>query len=289
MKKQLLLIATLFAFSVQLFSQSIRITTVVDQECPTGETSLRFAEVYVDGTVDVSDLKFESQFSFATNWVAPISLGTGNLTDTFFYIVNDEAAFNVEFPGVLTPTTTAVGNVLSSVGGGAKYRISDGSNATVDVFGIDGQNGEMTTWNFDRSYVQRNDGLGPNATFVESNWTIEPQATLNFEGVCWMASPLNSIVTLGKYMTAPLSTDDVNGSFGKDTKISNPVLAGEALKINTNVSFDKVSVFELNGRHIEEVQIRDNEIKMNQNISSGMYLLKFQKGNTSFSKKLIIK
>ena len=124
----------------------------------------------------MTDLKIQFQFASATNWVTNNNIGVGEYTDTYLYLVNDVDAFDVNFPGIRTAQNATLGTVLSSVEGGDKIRLVDSSNSdeVIDIFGVDGQNGETSTWNFSNSYVTRNNGSGPNTSFVESEWTITP-------------------------------------------------------------------------------------------------------------------
>lgn len=107
---------------------------------------------------------------FNTNWANNTSIGTGEYTDSYLYIINDETAFDNNFPRIKTATNTTIGTVISSVSGGDKIRFVDTSNEdeVIDIFGIDGQDGENTSWNFSNSYVKRNDNESPSATFTES-------------------------------------------------------------------------------------------------------------------------
>ncbi len=232
MKKQLLYSFIALFISVTSYSQSVKITSMIEADCPIGETALRLIELYVDGTVDVTNLKIQFQQSANDFWVINNTIGIGEYTDTFLYVVNDTDVFDTEFPGIRTALNTTTGTIISNVEGGDKVRLVDTSNgdAVIDIFGIDGQNGENTSWNFSNSYVKRNNGSGPNTTFTESEWTITPKNSLIFKGTCWSEDPLNSIITL-QSNTLSVSDFDFSEENSKITKAYN--LLGQEIPIDT--------------------------------------------------------
>lgn len=277
MKKNLLYSLIISMITLTSFSQSVKITAMVEGDCPTGSVAPRFIELYVEGTVDVSDLKIQFQFASATNWVTNNSIGVGEYTDTYLYLVNDIDAFDVNFPGIKTPQNVTIGTVLSSIEGGDKVRLVDSSNSdqVKDVFGFDGQNGETATWNFSNSYVTRNSGSGPYTAFVESEWTITPKNTLLFEGICWGEDPLNTIINLQSYA---LSTDQVDYSNNSIKYYPNP--AKSYIKISGLSNSQSFVMYDILGTEVLKGILENNKsIDINQ-LSTGIYLLKTGSGAT---------
>ena len=250
---------------------------MVEGDCPTGSVAPRFIELYVEGTVDVTDLKIQFQFASATNWVTNNNIGVGEYTDTYLYLVNDIDAFDVNFPGVRTPQNATIGTVLSSVEGGDKVRLVDSSNSdqVIDLFGFDGQNGETTTWNFSNSYVKRNSGSGPNSTFVESEWTITPKNTLLFQGICWDEDPLDTVVSLQNYA---LSIDDLDFASTDITFYPNP--AKSFIKVSGLANEERFVMYNILGTEVLSGILENNKIIDINELSRGVYLLKIEAGKT---------
>lgn len=270
--KKIVLSALIILLSIaHAFPQSVRITSIIEGDCPTGSTAPRVIELYVDGTVDVTNLKIQFQFSFSTNWVVNNSIGAGEYTDSFLYVVNDISAFDNNFPGIRTTTNTTTGTMLSNVDGGEKIRLVDSSNnnQVVDIFGVDGENGENTTWNFSNSFVKRNNAIGPNTTFTESEWTITPKNTLLFEGVCWGEPVLNTIVGLQSFT---LSNNGFVLSKNELKVFPNPAKESiilEGVKDKTNFK-----IYNILGVEVLDGQVNKNEqIKINT-LEKGVYLIK---------------
>lgn len=277
MKQNLLYSLIISMITLTSFSQSVKITTMVESDCPTGSVAPRFIELYVEGTVDVTDLKIQFQFASATNWVTNNNIGVGEYTDTYLYLVNDVDAFDVNFPGTRTAQNATLGTVLSSVEGGDKIRLVDSSNSdeVIDIFGVDGQNGETSTWNFSNSYVTRNSGSGPNTSFVESEWTITPKNTLLFEGVCWGEDPLDTIINLQSYA---LSTAEVDFSNSRISYYPNP--AKNFIKISGLSNNTSFVMYDILGTQVLKGILENNKsIDINE-LSTGIYLLKTETGHT---------
>ncbi|NRD22529.1 T9SS type A sorting domain-containing protein [Winogradskyella litoriviva] len=278
MKKKLLYSLILSMITLTSFSQSVKITTMVEGDCPTGSLAPRVIELYVEGTVDVTDLKIQFQFASATNWVTNNNIGVGEYTDTYLYVVNDIDAFDDNFPGVRTPQNTTIGTVLSSVEGGDKVRLVDSSNSNqvIDIYGFDGQNGENASWNFSNSYVKRNSGSGPNSTFVESEWAITPKNTLLFAGICWDEDPLDTTVALQNYA---LSIDD-------DLEIANmslkyyPNPAKRTIKVTGLETSQNFVMYNILGKEVLRGILENNKLIDINELSKGVYLLKTENGKT---------
>lgn len=285
MKKNYILLLLIISF-LSVNAQSIRITAIVEGDCPTfpASTAPRVIQVYVDGTLDVSEIEIQHQFSFADFWVANSSIGTGEFTDTFLYLVNDLDAFDREFPNIRTETNTIVVSTISSTDGGDKIRLIDTANddAVLDVFGNDGVNGEDTTWNYGNSFVKRNVNATASDLFDESEWEIASQNTLVFEGVCWGESTLNTIVQL---TTAILSiNDDVFNS--EIIVYPNPSSDFVEIKLNNSTSLEEITLTDILGNEI--LKTKDSKINISA-YPAGIYMLKIKGGNSKTAIKKFLK
>jgi len=281
--KKLLLIILFLSISFIAFSQSVRITAIVEGDCPTGDTAPRVIELFVSGTVDVTNLKIQFQFSSATNWVVNNNIGVGNYTNSFLYVVNDITAFDNNFPGIRTATNTTTGTIISNVEGGEKIRLVDSSNnnQVIDIYGIDGQNGENTSWNFSNSYVKRNNNIGPNTTFDELEWTILPKNTLLNKGICWNELALNTIVDLQAYT---LSTENYNLLKSQIKIYPNP--SSLYIELSGLLKEEKYHIYSILGNEVSKGSITNFEKVNIQNLNVGIYFIKLENG---FTQKFIKK
>lgn len=275
MKKTLLISLIILLLSLNSYSQNVRITGLVEGDCPTGSTPPRVIELFVEGTVDVTDIKIQFQFASATNWVVNNSIGVGEYTNTFLYVVNDITAFDNNFPGIRTASNTTIGTIISNVEGGEKIRLVDSSNSdqVIDIFGIDGQNGENTTWNFSNSFVKRKNNVGPSSTFVESEWTITPKNTLLFEGVCWSEPALNTIVGLQSFT---LSTDQFSLTKNKIKIHPNP--SEDYIIIDGLVNEQSFEIYNILGEKVIDGLVDKNKEIQISNLQNGIYLIKTENG-----------
>lgn len=281
--KKLLLITLFLSIPFIAFSQSVRITAIVEGNCPTGDTAPRVIELFVSGTVNVTNLKIQFQFASATNWVLNNNIGVGYYTDTFLYVTHDITAFDNNFPGIRTASNTTIGTIISNVEGGEKIRLVDSSNnnQVIDIYGIDGQNGENTSWNFSNSYVKRNSNMGPNATFNELEWTILPKNTLLYKGICWNEPALNTIVALQAYT---LTTENYNLLKSQIKIYPNP--SSLYIELSGLLKEEKYHIYSILGNEVSKGSITNFEKINIQNLNAGVYFIKLENG---FTQKFIKK
>jgi len=274
-----------------IFSQDIRMTTLLHSSCPIGGgPSLRFVELYINGSLDVTGLELQFQDSFATHWYGSTSIGTGTITNSYIYVVISLEAFDREFPNIRTSNNTVSGFLANTVFGGNKMRLIDtnNSNTILDIYGVDGVDGQNESWNYFTSYAKRLDGNGPNNTFDESEWDIKPVDNLLFKGVCWGNSSLDNLVSLGDY-SATLALETYNYSNNQISVFPNPISSNEVLSLKTNLEFDSAKVFDICGKKVGDYIISNNQLKL-KNISKGLYFLTFFNDSKKImTQKVIIK
>lgn len=275
MKTKLLLNLFLLTF-IFGYSQSVRITSIIEGDCPSdGSIAPRVVELYVDGTVDVTNLKLQCQFAFADNWILNNNIGAGEYTNTFLYVINDADVFDANFSGIRTAENTAIGTIIGSVEGGDKIRLVDISdnNKVIDIFGVDGENGENQSWNYSNSYAARKNGEGPNATFDESEWDIEEKNSLLFKGACWQdGGLLSNIITLQKY-TNTLS----NSSFNVNDKISiYPNPTSSKISVSGKLINTSYSIYSILGQEVNKGSFNKTQSIDVSNLKQGVYLIKLE-------------
>lgn len=175
-----LLITLLFsAFS---FAQTPIITAIVDGDCTGGNPKL--LEIYASGTVDFTLYSLENQINAGTTWANKQNLSTlGTVTNAFVYVslTTSNSALASDFPSI---SSFLASNTIN-VNGDDRIRIILTADSTViDQFGVSNQSGTGKTWEYSDSYAKRKNGTGPDAGFVEANWTFGGKAFFDTKGVC---------------------------------------------------------------------------------------------------------
>ncbi|MHA7057035.1 lamin tail domain-containing protein [Aquimarina sp. M1] len=213
MKKFYFLLFTI-TFSFASFGQSPIITAIVDGTCTGGNPKL--LEIYADGTVDFSLYSIENQTNANTTWGNTQNLaGFGVVTDDFVYVTTTGSAASIssEFPSL------SMANIITSgalnVNGDDRVRIIlDSSGATVDQYGVDGQDGTVQSWEYLDSFAKRVDGTGPDAGFTGLNWTFSGANTLDNLGTCNGGNDTfeTLIGGIGTYSTTVSTTPTINVS-----------------------------------------------------------------------------
>ena len=200
--KQFYLLLT-FLVALTSFGQGTPIITMIADGDETGGKP-KVVEIYANGTVNFDNYTIEKQANANTNWVNPLDLSTlsiGTVTDAFIYIYrdNDQGAYAANFASV-TSSSYDVGNhnALAFNGDDSIRIIETGSGNVVDVFGVDGQSGSGTSWQYTDGYAKRIDGTGPENPFVEANW-IGYNGALNGHGANQDGTTYESIIGLGTY------------------------------------------------------------------------------------------
>lgn len=204
MKKIYFLFTMLLGLSLS-FAQTPIITAVVDGDCSGGNPKM--VELYAHGTVDFSMYSMEKQ-SNGGDWGTTTNLADlGTVTDAFVYVYsdsNDPEVFATEF----ADATTAIENSVVNINGDDGIRIvMDADMSVVDQFGADGVDGSGTAWEYADGYAKRNNGAGPNAAFIESEWTFG-NGLLNGEGLCQGGTAFQDVMGgIGVYTPTGGSTE----------------------------------------------------------------------------------
>ena len=278
--------------SILSFSQNVIITSIVEGDCP-GSITPRVVELYVNGTVDVTNLRLQMQFDNNTTdtWTLNTAIGAGSYTNQFLYVEETNAVFNTEFPGVSTPSTLTVATLVNFLRGGDKLRLIDTSNgnSVIDQYGVTNTDGAGTNWEYTNSYVKRKANNGPNPVFTESEWEIFPVGSLSGLGTCNGGANLNQTVQLQSYTTT-LSVNQFSLEKNDFNIYPNPVDDNGILFIKDSSNLDFLIIYDITGAKIKEVQFKNaKEINLSE-LSSGVYFIKgFSLNSEIIGVKKIIK
>ena len=268
------------------FAQTPVLTAVVDGPCTGGYPKV--CEIYANGTVDFTAFTLQNQTNASATWGANLDLTPlGTRTNEFVYVVltggNLSIATN-EFPGITA--ANSIENGVVNLNGDDRLRIiNTATTAVIDQFGVSDVDGTGTSWEWLDTYAKRNNGTGPDAGFVEANWTIAPINTLDTAGTC-LASPgpqLQTIVQLGNFTLSSSSFNAIEGL----TMYPNP-LKGNTLYLTSTANADmSVQIFDVLGKEVVNSNVINNTVNVSS-LNSGVYIVKVTEEGKTATRKLVI-
>jgi hypothetical protein len=257
MKKNYILSLILtFFFAVLSFGQSPIITAIVDGDCSGGNPKL--LEIYAKGTVDFTLYSLENQTNSNSTWANTQDLSSfGTVTDGFVYVSTSgsSAGLASDFPSV----TSVLETNTMSVNGDDRVRIVLTSDSSViDQYGVESTDGDGSAWEYKDSYAKRVDGSGPDAGFVEANWTFGGVSALNTLGVCQGGTSTFEDIIGGIATYSSVASTVPELSITSPT--NNQVFPGSTSEVSINFNY---SNFTLSG---------DNGSEMTDNAGDGYIL-----------------
>ncbi len=204
----------LLTFLVALtgFGQGTPIITMIADGDESGGTP-EVLEIYANGTVDFTQYSLQNQTNSGTTWGHDFDLSPlGTVTDAFVYVYsnkqNSTDVFALNYPSVTTNKLDASSASILNINGDDRVRIIEtNSGAVIDTYGVDGQDGTGTAWEYKDGYAKRLNGTGPDPVFVEANWEFH-NGGLNGHGAVQDGTTYESIIGVGTY-TPPTSVSPV--------------------------------------------------------------------------------
>ncbi len=263
------------------FAQSPILTAILDGPCTGGLPKV--LEIYAAGTVDFTQFTLENQTNANTTWGAPQDLSAlGTRTNEFVYIINGEVS-----SATSEYSTIVAGNSLSSgtvnLNGDDRVRIiNTATSVVIDQFGAEGIDGTGTTWETLDSYATRNPGTGPDAGFVESNWTFYGVDFLDGTGTCNSAAPLSTTAPLGQY-----SLRNAQFAIAGLKVYPNPVTGGTLYIDSNSSSVKSVVIYDVVGKQVLKANTA-NAVNVST-LSGGVYVLKITEDGKTATRKLVIR
>lgn len=309
MKKLYFLSAMLM--SAFTFGQNVVITTVVDGSLPgdgcsgTGGTSSpKVVELYVTGTVDFTNYRFQTESNGAADasaisWNAGLDMTPiGTVTDSFVYLAyyqspqTSPVTFQEMYPAIVLPTGLTAGNIPNGNGNDA-YRVAiyDAPTAgnlisVIDQFGnpldITDSSDNDAPWSYLDSYAKRVNGVGPNGgnfdplsfTHGGNDLFDAPNNTCAF---------IANAIQLGSFQLG-VSQNDINGL----QVFPNPVTNGN-LFITTALNETKsVAIYDVLGKKVINTTVNDQPVNVSA-LNSGVYIVKVTEAGKTATRKLVIK
>ncbi len=153
-------------------------------------------------TTDIADL---SIYNVETPNNGAVATGSefalsGSLTaGSYLWIASEAPGFTTYFG--FAPTLT---NAVASVNGDDNVILYE-NGVTVDQFGVNGQDGSGTAWDYLDGYAYRIDNTGPDASFATANWTFSGIDFLDSQGTAGINGSDGKTVPFGTYVPEPAS------------------------------------------------------------------------------------
>jgi hypothetical protein len=287
------------------FGQSVVITTIVDgtlgpDGCAStnGTSSPKIAEMYVSGTVDFTNYRFQIESNGAADaslisWSAGLDLTPlGTVTNSFVYLVGLGATtFNEMYPSIVLPAFSAA-SVNGNGNDAYRIAITDGAMmpetlSVVDQFGdpLDIPTGSAdysAIWAYQDSFAKRNDGVAANGgAFVSSSFTYGGNgAFVNPNNNCAF---LVSAINLGSFVLAN-KTFAVSGM----KVYPNPVVDGNLYISSDSSNAKQLTVYDVAGRVALKTTATDQPVNVS-GLSSGIYLAHIAENGKTTITKLVIR
>ncbi|MDI9256436.1 T9SS type A sorting domain-containing protein [Flavobacterium sedimenticola] len=309
--KKLYTLSFLFLSAI-CFSQTVVITKVVDGTLASdgcsgasGSSSPKIVEMYVSGTIDFTNYRFQTESNgaidaSAISWNAGFDMTPfGSQTNTFLYLVVGAGTpataqtFSEMYPA-LTGSNVIISTGAPNGNGNDAYRIAiyDAPTAgnlvsVVDQFGnpleIPGGTSDYSApWAYQDSYASRNNGVGPNAgNFVTSSFTYGGNAA--FVAPNNTCAYLISTINLGAY------TLGVNQNAIAGLKVyPNPVSNGVVFVETTTNAEKNIVIYDVLGKQVFNTTTADNNINVSA-LKTGVYVVKITEEGKTATTKLVIK
>jgi hypothetical protein len=270
------------------YGQSPIITGVVDGPCTGGFPKI--LEIYAQGTVDFTQYTLQNQTNASTTWGAAQDLSTfGTRSNTFVYVVltgGNLALATNEFANI-TAANSLESNTMNLNGDDRIRIINTATTVVIDQFGVSDVDGTETTWEWLDTYAYRTNGTGPDAGFIESNWTIGDINSLDGTGTCTNAAnpALSTLVPFGTYNATGGTKDNSIAGF---QMYPNP-LTGNILNITSNSTADKtVAIFDVLGKQVVNAKVTDGTVNVS-NLTAGVYIVKVTEEGKTATRKLVVR
>jgi hypothetical protein len=283
------------------FSQSIIITRVVDGTLPgdgctgiDGESSPKFVELYVDGTLDLTNYRFQTEVNGVLllgpiHWNGGADLGAiGTVTDSFIYIVGAGAAtFSQMYPAITIPTGLGIG--LPYGDGNEAYRIAITNSIglvlnVVDQYGIPtditGPDDFSAVWTYHASYAKRHNDVTANGGFFDPT-------TFTYGGNNALSPPNNNcgnliaVLDIGNF-TLGIGEQSISGL----NVFPNPVTNGNLYITSESNDVHSVLIYDLLGKPVMKANVK-NRLDVS-NLKAGLYIVNITAAGKSVTKKLVI-
>lgn len=193
-----------------------------------------------------------------------ISMSSGS-TDQVTVLTGNEIRGNLWGITVINQATANLGD--------------DEDNPGENIFSENGNGGEI--------YAIYNNT--PNTIMAKHNCWIEGEES-TLEDVAEVIFDQADDSSLGEVIYDPIICGELSvPSLEKDAISIYPNPTSEMIYFNNSVEFQQVSIFDLNGKIVQETLLNNGENSLPINLNSGIYLMKFEGTKGTLTKKLMVK
>jgi uncharacterized protein len=153
-------------------------------------------ELYAcEDIADLSIYNIETPNNGGVALGAEFALSGSATAGEYIYVASESAGFTAYF-GFAPDFVNGVANI-----NGDDNVILYESSVTVDQFGVNGQDGTGTPWDYLDGYAYRVSNTGPDATFDISNWTFSGIDFLDSQGTSGVNGSDGKTVPFGSFTT----------------------------------------------------------------------------------------
>lgn len=167
---------------------------------------------------------------------------------------------------------TVIGQATANLG-------EDEDNPGENVFSENGNGGEI--------YAIYNNT--PNTVMAKHNCWIEGEES-TLEEVAEVIFDQADDPSLGEVIYDPIICGELSVPYLEKDAISiYPNPTSEMIYFNNSVEFQRVAIFDINGKSVLDTQLHTGENSLSLNLNSGVYLLRFEGAKGVLTKKLVVK
>ncbi len=194
MKTSVILSVGLAVYMTASANASLIITGVIDGPRTGGNP--KAIELYAcEDIPDLSIYNIETPNNGAAAVGSEFALSGSILAGDYFYVASETANFTAYF-GFAPDLVNGVANI-----NGDDNVILYESAVTVDQFGVNGQDGTGTAWEYLDGFAYRIDETGPDAVFAIGNWTFSGIDFLDSQGTAGVNGSDGKTVPFGTFTT----------------------------------------------------------------------------------------
>ena len=220
----------------------------------------------------------------------------GSVTDSHIYIVRDIQLMQAEFPSVTFDSSNTIVDGNATNGDDGYRAVIDGN--VVSQFGkdqTDADNDPAADWNHNDTVFSRTIGVVDDGTWNSSQWTGEPENSLDNLGACKGGDGFEAAFeSLGnghplQSWTPPTASNN-DLAINKLTIYPNPLNSNyRILHINSNFKEDiNIKIYDISGKEILNKQLATNTIDLSS-LNTGVYIVGVKHKDINFSSRLIVK
>lgn len=154
------------------------------------------------------------------------------------------------------------------------------NGTVIDTYGVPTVNGDGEAWDYTDGWAYRVDATGPDASWIEGNWT--------YSGINALDNETSNATAANPIPIASFVLSNNNFETREFSIFPNPTNTGEVTISSVNAADMSVTVFDMLGKQVKNQTISNNRLDVS-NLKSGIYLLNITQNGATSTKKLVIR